>query len=398
MNPDLERLQPYPFERLRELFADLAPPADKRPIALSVGEPQHAPPAAVCEVLAGSLDRLARYPATRGDLALREALADWLAARHGLPPPDPEREVLPVNGTREALFAIAQTCVDRSRGALVAAPNPFYQIYEGAAFLAGADVRFLDLTAERGFLPAPDDLAPEDWERCQLLYLCTPGNPSGAVLSREQLAAFVERALAHDVVLVSDECYSELYADEDAPPPGLLDACRLAGNPGYRNCLSFHSLSKRSNLPGLRSGFVAGDAALIEAFTRYRTYHGCAMPPHHQLASITAWRDESHVRENRERYREKFRAVLDVLGEPLGLSLPPAGFYLWPETPVDDREFARRLYAEEAVTVLPGRYLGRDAGAGNPGAGRVRMALVAELEDCIEAAGRIRALLDRLAC
>jgi N-succinyldiaminopimelate aminotransferase len=398
MNPDLARLQPYPFERLRELFADLAPPADKRPIALSVGEPQHAPPAAVCEVLAGSLDRLARYPATRGDLALREAVADWLAARHGLPAPDPEREVLPVNGTREALFAIAQTCVDRSRPALVATPNPFYQIYEGAAFLAGADVRFLDLTPERGFLPAPEDLAPEDWERCQLLYLCTPGNPSGAVLSREQLAAFVERALAHDVVLVSDECYSELYADEQAPPPGLLDACHLAGNPGYRNCLSFHSLSKRSNLPGLRSGFVAGDAALIEAFTRYRTYHGCAMPPHHQLASIAAWRDESHVRENRERYRAKFRAVLDILGEPLGLTLPPAGFYLWPATPIDDREFARRLYAEEGVTVLPGRYLGRDAGAGNPGAGRVRMALVAELEDCIEAGERIRSLLERLVC
>jgi N-succinyldiaminopimelate aminotransferase len=398
MNPDLERLQPYPFERLRELFADLAPPADRRSIALSVGEPQHAPPTAVREVLAGSLDRLARYPATRGDLPLREAVADWLAARHGLPTPDPEREVLPVNGTREGLFAIAQACVDRSRAALVATPNPFYQIYEGAAFLAGAEVRFIDLTAERGFLPAPEDLAPEDWERCQLLYLCTPGNPSGAVLSREQLAAFVERALAHDVVLVSDECYSELYADENAPPPGLLDACHLAGNPGYRNCLSFHSLSKRSNLPGLRSGFVAGDAALIEAFTRYRTYHGCAMPPHHQLASIAAWRDEGHVRENRERYRQKFRAVLELLGGPLGLSLPPAGFYLWPETPIDDREFARRLFAEEGVTVLPGRYLGRDAGAGNPGAGRVRMALVAELEDCIDAATRIRSLLGRLAC
>ncbi|HKK22242.1 MAG TPA: aminotransferase class I/II-fold pyridoxal phosphate-dependent enzyme, partial [Pseudohaliea sp.] len=277
-------------------------------------------------------------------------------------------------------------------------PNPFYQIYEGAALLAGAEVAFLDLSAEHGFLPAPDDLAPADWERCQLLYLCTPGNPSGAVLSLEQLAAFVDRALAHDVVLVSDECYSELYADEAAPPPGLLAAARLAGNRDYRNCLSFHSLSKRSNLPGLRSGFVAGDARLIDAFSRYRTYHGCAMPPHHQLASIAAWRDETHVRENRDRYRAKFRAVLDILGEPLGLALPPAGFYLWPETPLDDRTFARRLYAEEGVTVLPGQFLGRDAGAGNPGAGRVRMALVAELEDCVEAARRIAALLARLRC
>jgi N-succinyldiaminopimelate aminotransferase len=398
MNPDLGRLQPYPFERLRALFLGLEPPAELRPIALSVGEPQHAPPAAVCEVLAGSLDRLARYPASRGEPALREAVADWLAARHDLPAPDPEREVLPVNGTREGLFAIAQACIDRSRPALAACPNPFYQIYEGAALLAGAEVGFLDLTPEGGFLPNPDDLAPADWERCQLLYLCTPGNPSGAVLSCEQLAAFVDRAIAHDVVLVSDECYSELYADETAPPPGLLAAARLAGNPDYRNCLSFHSLSKRSNLPGLRSGFVAGDAGLIDAFARYRTYHGCAMPPHHQLASIAAWRDEAHVRENRDRYRAKFRAVLDILGEPLGLSPPPAGFYLWPETPIDDREFARRLYAEEAVTVLPGRFLGRDAGTGNPGAGRVRMALVAELEDCVEAARRIAALLDRLRC
>ncbi|KGE04006.1 N-succinyl-L,L-diaminopimelate aminotransferase alternative [Pseudohaliea rubra DSM 19751] len=306
--------------------------------------------------------------------------------------------MLPVNGTREALFAIAQACVDRSRGALVASPNPFYQIYEGAALLAGAEVRFLDLTPERGFLPAPEDLAAADWDRCQLLYLCTPGNPSGAVLSLEELAAFVDRALAHNVVLVSDECYSELYADEAKPPPGLLAAARLAGNRSYRNCLSFHSLSKRSNLPGLRSGFVAGDAALIDAFARYRTYHGCAMPPHHQQASIVAWRDETHVRENRDRYRAKFSAVLDILGQPLGLSLPPAGFYLWPETPGDDREFARRLYAEEGVTVLPGRFLGRETGAGNPGAGRVRMALVAELEDCIEAARRIAALLARSEC
>lgn len=396
MNADLELLQPYPFERLRALFKDLQPPPQRRPVPLSVGEPQHAPPAFVREALAESLGLLARYPATRGETALRQAIAAWVARRHGLPALDPERQVLPVNGTREALFAIAQTCVARSPGALVGCPNPFYQIYEGAALLAGARPRFMDLHAGQGFLPDPDELPAASWQACQLLYLCTPGNPSGAVMPRQLLGRFVERALEHDVVLVSDECYSELYRDEDEPPPGLLAACRDVGNNDYRNCLSFHSLSKRSNLPGLRSGFVAGDAELLDAFVRYRTYHGCAMPPHHQVASAAAWNDEAHVRENRAAYREKFRDVLAVLGGPLALSAPDAGFYLWPQTPIDDREFARRLYAEEAVTVLPGRFLGRDAGAGNPGAGRVRMALVAERDDCVEAARRIARLLERL--
>ena len=396
MNPDLQLLQPYPFERLRALLRELPAPAGRTLITLSVGEPQHPAPAFVRAALADALELLGRYPATAGEPALREAVAAWLQRRHGLPTLDPAAQVLPVNGTREALFAIAQTCVARQPGARVVCPNPFYQIYEGAALLAGARPRFLDLDASSGFLPDPDALSADDWADCQLLYLCTPGNPSGAVMPRPLLARFVERALEHDVVLVSDECYSELYRDETHPPPGLLAACRDVGNGDYRNCLSFHSLSKRSNLPGLRSGFVAGDADLLRAFLRYRTYHGCAMPPHHQVASIAAWNDEQHVTLNRQRYRRKFDDVLALLGPALGLSAPEAGFYLWPQTPVDDRDFARRLYAEEAVVVLPGRFLGRDTGAGNPGERRVRLALVAGHEDCLEAARRMVRLLERL--
>jgi N-succinyldiaminopimelate aminotransferase len=396
VNPDLDRLQPYPFERLRALLEGVPSAPGKAPISLSIGEPRHAPPEAVCRALADSLDLLSRYPSTRGEPALRGAIAAWLARRYGLPAPDPERHVLPVNGTREALFAIAQACVARGDGALVICPNPFYQIYEGAALLAGAAPHFLDLRPDRDFLPDPDAIDRDTWRRCQLLYLCTPGNPSGSIMPQSLLARFVELALEHDVVLVSDECYSEIYADESAPPGGLLQACAALGNREYRNCLSFHSLSKRSNLPGLRSGFVAGDAELLAAFTRYRTYHGCAMPPHHQVASSAAWSDEAHVVANRALYRQKFAAVLARLGPALNLAAPPAGFYLWPRTPIDDETFARRLYAEEAVTVLPGRYLGRDAGAGNPASGYVRIALVAPLQDCVTAAERIAAFLERL--
>lgn len=389
MNPDLEALRPYPFERLAELLAGAAPPADRSLLRLSVGEPQHPPPPAVVEALTSSVDLLARYPATRGDALLREGQAGWLMRRHGLPAVDAETQVLPVNGTREALFAIAQACVDHAEGALVGVPNPFYQIYEGAALLAGAQTVLLDTPAEQGFLPDPDAVSERDWQAMQLLYLCTPGNPAGAVMSTQLLGRFIEKAIDHNVVLVSDECYSEIYPSEDAPPPGLLAACRALGVDDFRNCVSMHSLSKRSNLPGLRSGFVAGDARILKSFLRYRGYHGSAMPPHHQVASTAAWSDETHVVENRQRYRDKFAAMRQILEPVLPLNAPGGGFYFWPETPLDDEDFTLRLYREAGVLVLPGSYLGRDGRDGNPGRGRVRMALVAELDDCAEAAQRI---------
>lgn len=396
MNTDLDRLHPYPFERLAALIDDIEPSQALTPITLTIGEPRHEPPPAVIEALHNSLHLLDRYPATRGSADLRNAIADWLQQRYGIVRPDPGRQVLPVSGTREALFAIAQACVSRAPGALVLSPNPFYQIYEGATLLAGADPIFMNCDADNGFLPDPDSIDPETWEHCQLLYLCTPGNPSGAVMSTSLLRRFIDKALEHNVVLVSDECYSEIYLDENAPPAGLLRACAEAGNTTFRNCLSFHSLSKRSNLPGLRSGFVAGDADLLDAFTRYRNYHGCAMPLHHQAASAVAWRDEAHVATNRQLYREKFASVASILSPALPLQIPEAGFYLWPETPIPDTDFTRRLYAEENVLVLPGRFLARDSDGVNPGENHVRMALVATLADCEEAARRIVRLLGRL--
>lgn len=396
MNTDLDRLHPYPFERLAALIADIEPPRSLDPVVLTIGEPRHDAPAAVIEALHNSLHLLDRYPATRGTADLRDAIADWLQQRYGIARPDPGRQVLPVSGTREALFAIAQTCVSRVPGALVLSPNPFYQIYEGATLLAGAEPVFLNCHADNGFLPDPDSIDAGTWKHCQLLYLCTPGNPSGAVMPTSLLCRFIDKALEHNVVLVSDECYSEIYGDEDAPPPGLLQACIEAGNPTFRNCLSFHSLSKRSNLPGLRSGFVAGDADLLDAFTRYRNYHGCAMPLHHQAASAVAWRDEAHVAANRALYREKFASVASLLASALPVQVPEAGFYLWPRTPIPDTDFTQRLYAEENVLVLPGRYLARDAGGMNPGENHVRLALVAGLADCEEAARRIVRFLGRL--
>ncbi len=396
MNTDLDRLHPYPFERLAALIADVEPPRSLSPVALTIGEPRHDPPAAVIETLRNNLHLLDRYPTTRGSQDLRDAIADWLQQRYGIARPDPARQVLPVSGTREALFAIAQTCVSRVPGALVLSPNPFYQIYEGATLLAGADPVFLNCHADNGFLPDPDCIDVETWRHCQLLYLCTPGNPSGAVMPMSLLRRFIDKALEHNVILVSDECYSEIYGDEGAPPPGLLQACLEAGNPTFRNCLSFHSLSKRSNLPGLRSGFVAGDANLLDAFTRYRNYHGCAMPLHHQAASAVAWRDEAHVAANRALYREKFASVASLLAPALPVQVPEAGFYLWPRTPIADTDFARQLYAQENVLVLPGRFLARDADGVNPGENHVRLALVAELADCEQAAERIVRFLGRL--
>lgn len=398
MNPDLDRLQPYPFEKLNRLKAGLEPPREKRHIALSIGEPRHAPPPFVGAAIAENMDGLASYPLTRGRIELRTAAARWLTRRFGLPGSalDPERQIIPVNGTREALFSFAQAVVDRTTDAAVLMPNPFYQIYEGAALLAGAEPVFLNTTAENGFLPDIDAVPPAIWQRCQLLYICTPGNPTGAVASLDQLQRLIGLADEYDFIIASDECYSEIYFDEDRPPPGLLQAAVAMGRTDFRRCVVFHSLSKRSNLPGLRSGMVAGDAEVLGRYLLYRTYHGCAMAPPAQAASIAAWEDEEHVRRNRLLYREKFDAVLDILAPVLAVKRPEAGFYLWPETPVDDAEFARDLFARQNVTVLPGSYLSRDAGGINPGHHRVRIALVAELKECIEAAERIRAFVNSL--
>jgi N-succinyldiaminopimelate aminotransferase len=390
MNPDLRLLQPYPFEKLRQLFADLQPPEGHSAISLGMGEPQHAAPDFVRQVLIEQLPLLAKYPATRGIPELRTAICSWLQRRFQLPAVDPESQVLPVSGTREALFAIAQAVVDREKKPLVICPNPFYQIYEGAALLAGAELLFLDCRRENGFLPDFDSVPKSSWQRCQLLYICTPGNPTGAVMGLEQLAQLVALAQEYDFVIASDECYSEIYAEEDKPPPGLLQACQVAGVSDYNNCIVFHSLSKRSNLPGLRSGFVAGSAAIMQEFLQYRTYQGCALPLQHQWASAAAWSDEAHVQKNRLLYREKFAAVLDVIGDLFELRQPEAGFYLWPQTPISDTDFAAGLYQQQNLTVLPGQYLGRDAGNGNPGENHVRLALVAPLEQCVEAAQRIR--------
>jgi len=391
MNPDLDKLQPYPFERLNMLKAGITP-TDKPHIALSIGEPKHATPGLIQAALRDNLKTgLASYPLTRGTLALRQAIADWLVRRFQLPPTslDAERHVLPVNGTREALFAFAQAVVDGRSNPQVLMPNPFYQIYEGATLLAGAEPHFMACPAEQGYLPDFEAVPAATWNRCQLLYLCSPGNPTGAVMPSATLRQLIELAERHDFIIASDECYSEIYFDESHPPAGLLQAAADMGNTGYRRCVVFHSLSKRSNAPGLRSGFVAGDATVIDRFLRYRTYHGCAMPLHHQHASVAAWQDEAHVQENRTLYRQKFDAVLDVLDGCLDVSRPDAGFYLWPRTPIDDESFARELFAQQHVTVLPGRYLGRDSDGLNPGAGHVRMALVAGIDECIDAAHRI---------
>lgn len=398
MNPDLARLQPYPFEKLAALKAGLEPPAGLGPIALSIGEPKHPAPDFITETLIAHLHLLSSYPTTRGLPALRQAIADWLTRRFqllagGL---DPERQILPLNGTREGLFALPQALVDRSCQPLVLMPNPFYQIYEGAAFLAGAEPVYLPCWLERSYLPDFDAVEADTWRRCQLLYLCSPGNPSGAVIPQAVLQRLIERAEEFDFVIAADECYAELYDDEARPPVGLLQAAAALGHTDYRRCLVFHSLSKRSNVPGLRSGFVAGDAELIERFFQYRTYHGCAMPVQHQHASLAAWRDEAHVVANRALYRAKFDAVLAILGEVLEVSRPKGGFYLWPRTPIPDSDFARGLFAASNVTVLPGSYLSRAVAGVDPGANRVRLALVAPLEECVEAAWRIRRYLEGL--
>ncbi|MFT5657366.1 MAG: N-succinyldiaminopimelate aminotransferase [Gammaproteobacteria bacterium] len=396
MNQDLSLLHPYPFEKLAELKLGLTPPEHLNHIALSIGEPQHPAPPFVVESLIAHMHQLSSYPSTKGKLELRETIANWLSNRFniGASDIDPERHILPVTGTREGLFAIAQCIIDRTAAnPLVLMPNPFYQIYEGAAILAGAKPQYLNCIEANGYLPDLDAITAQQWADCQLMYICTPGNPTGAVMSNEYLQQLITLSQKHDFVLVSDECYSEIYFDEEQPPPGLLGAAAAMGLTGFNRCLIFHSLSKRSNLPGLRSGFVAGDADILKKFLQYRTYHGCSMPPATQTASIAAWGDETHVVDNRNRYREKFDQVLATLLATLAPQKPQAGFYLWATTPIADTEFASRLYAEQNVTVLPGRMLSRDTDNGNPGVNKIRMALVAPLEECQDAANRINTLL-----
>ncbi|OOZ40229.1 succinyldiaminopimelate transaminase [Solemya pervernicosa gill symbiont] len=403
MNPDLDLLQPYPFERLKQLKAGIEPPAGLSHIPLSIGEPKHAAPGFVTEELITHLHTLSSYPLTKGMVELRGAISDWLIRRFNLPAEslDIEQQILPVNGTREALFAFAQAIVDRNTdssegGPLVVMPNPFYQIYEGAALLAGAEPLFLNATADNRYLPDFDAVPEAVWQRCQLIYICSPGNPTGAVIGEAALKQLIELADRYDFIIASDECYSELYPDESQPPVGLLEVAAKMGRNDYKRCVVFHSLSKRSNLPGLRSGFVAGDAEVLSRFLLYRTYHGCAMPPASQHASIKAWQDEQHVETNRELYRQKFDAVLEILSPVLEVSRPDAGFYLWARTPINECEFAQGLFAAKNITVLPGSYLSRDAHGENPGSGHVRMALVATLESCIEAAHRIRDYIETI--
>lgn len=397
MNPDLQALQPYPFEKLNVLLAEIEPPASLVPISLSVGEPKHPAPAFVIATLADELAGLSIYPNTRGIPELRETIAEWLTRRFKLSvQPDPEQQILPVNGTREALFAFAQAVINRQTAPAVLMPNPFYQIYEGAALLAGAEPIYINCTEADNFAPDFSQLTERDWRRCQLVYLCSPGNPTGSVLDLDTLKALIELADRYDFVIASDECYSEIYGNEDAPPPGLLQACAELGRDDFKRCVAFHSLSKRSNLPGLRSGFVAGDAKILQQFLLYRTYHGCAMPLQHQRASIAAWADESHVEENRRQYREKFRVVTNILKPVMDIPQPDAGFYLWPKTPIADDIFTRDLLASQNVAVVPGRYLARNTAAGNPGEQRIRMALVAPLADCEQAAQRIKTYVETL--
>lgn len=398
MNPDLQRLQAYPFEKLAALKAGVTPPAELAHIALSIGEPKHMAPAFVRDRLIAHLDELANYPVTKGMDTLRQVIASWLNHRFNLThaPINPDTQVLPVSGTREALFSFAQTIVDRNQEPLVLMPNPFYQIYEGAALLAGAEPYFLNTTTANGFLPDFEAIPAEVWRRCQLIYICSPGNPTGRVIPLAQLQQLINLAEEYDFIIASDECYSELYFEEDKPPVGLLEAAQSLGNTEYKRCVVFHSLSKRSNLPGLRSGFVAGDAQILADYYRYRTYQGCALPPPIQHASIAAWSDEAHVRKNRDLYRQKFQRVITLLEDILPVSQPDGGFYLWPKLPISDEQFTRDLYAQQNITVLPGRYLSREAHGINPGADHVRMALVADFSQCEQAALRIRTYVQNL--
>ncbi|HET9679128.1 MAG TPA: succinyldiaminopimelate transaminase [Gammaproteobacteria bacterium] len=389
MNPNLNKLKPYPFEKLATLKAGITPPAELPHIAMSIGEPQHAPPDFIIQSLHRNAAGLASYPQAKGLPVLREAIVNWLNRRFSLPAGrlDAERHVLPVSGTREGLFAFAQAIIDPyDSEALVLMPNPFYQIYEGAAYLAGATPYYLNTTAETNYLPDFSAVPENIWRRCRLLYLCSPGNPTGAVITEQQYQQVLELADKYDFIVAADECYAELYQDEATPPVGLLEVCANIGRDDFKRCVVFHSLSKRSNVPGLRSGFVAGDADIMARFALYRTYHGCALPVPAQLASVDAWNDDAHVTANRALYRKKFADAAEIL---TGISIPPAAFYLWLKTPIDDEHFSRELFAQQNVTTLPGSYLSRDTDRGNPGKNHVRISLVPDVETCAEALRRI---------
>ena len=391
MNPRLDLLHSYPFQRLSELLAANDPPPGVKTVSLHIGEPKHPTPAFIRDALVGSLDGLSSYPATLGSPALRQAIAHWIGRRYGVRTPDPATEVLPVNGSREALFAFAQAVIDNSRSSpVVICPNPFYQIYEGAALLAGAEPQFIHTLPGDDYAFDPGQLPDAVWRRAQLLYVCSPGNPTGKVLTIADWQRLFGYADRYDCVIAADECYSEIYFDETRPPLGALAAAAQLGRTDFRNLVVFSSLSKRSNVPGMRSGFVAGDAAILKKFYLYRTYHGGAMSPPIQAASIAAWQDEAHVVANRALYLAKFKAAIDILHPALPATWPDAAFYLWLRTPVADVEFTRRLYAAEGVSVLPGSYLAREARGINPGSGFVRIALVATIEECVEAAHRLR--------
>ena len=401
MNPNLAKLHPYPFEKLRQLFAGVTPNPNLREIRLSIGEPQHETPPFIKEALTAGLSGLANYPTTLGLPALRQTIAAWLQRRYALDGVDPEREIIPVNGSREALFAFTQALIDPTAKALqgeaplVVSPNPFYQIYEGATYLAGADLRFLNTLPENDYAFDFDSLSDAEWRRVQLMFVCSPGNPTGKVLNLEDWKRFFALSDKYGFVIASDECYSEIFFDEAKPPLGGLQAARQLGR-SFERLVMFSSLSKRSNVPGMRSGFVAGDAAILKDFLLYRTYHGGAMSPAVQMASVAAWNDEAHVIDNRRQYREKFEAVTPLLAGPLGARMPDASFYHWVRTPVSDTEFARALYADYNVVVLPGSFIARASHGINPGAGCVRIALVAPLEECLEAAGRIQQFVSQL--
>ncbi len=401
MNPNLHKLQSYPFEKLKSLIANLTPNNSLNSISLAIGEPKHPTPNIIKEALANNLLKLANYPTTKGSDELREVCANWLRKRFTLNDNlSGSDNLLPVNGTREALFAIAQCVIDPIQKPVVLIPNPFYQIYEGAAFLAGAEPIYYDCSIENEEIPALWEISEDVWKRCQLIYICTPGNPTGEVAPNKTLQKIIECSLKYDFVIASDECYSEIYSPNSNPPMGLLHCAQKMGNNNYKNSMAFYSLSKRSNAPGLRSGFVAGDKNLIEQFFQYRTYHGCAMSLPTQAASTAAWSDEEHVKTNRQLYEQKFQSVIEILKPVLTCKKPDAGFYLWPELPktsqLDEIEFCKLLYTKKNVLCLPGSYLAREVDGYNPGQNRVRLALVAPHEECVEAAQRIKALLEEL--
>ena len=398
MNPDLKKLLPYPFERLAALKHGIIPPPHLSHIPLSIGEPKHQPPEFVLQTLSQHLDGAGTYPMAKGLPGLRQSISRWLTRRFmlGEASIDPESQVIPVSGTREGLFAFAQAVIDSSSNPLVVMPNPFYQIYEGAAFMAGAQPYYMNTLEANGFLPNLDAIPTAVWKNCQLLYICTPGNPTGSVMDINYLKRLIDLSDQFDFIIASDECYSEIYLDETMPPPSLLKACKDIGRDDFKGCVVFHSLSKRSNIPGLRSGFVAGDADIISKYLLYRTYHGCAVPIPVQYASIAAWDEDQHVTDNRKIYQRKFSCVLQILKPVLDVYLPEAAFYLWPRTPISDEEFARGLFTNQNVTVLPGTYLSRRVSGGDPGENRIRISLVASIDDCIEAARRIRTYVESL--